>query len=104
MSSREFGHNPAMGIRRVWHTDPLTGDVTVETQQDTESILESARGHRQFFDERTPWKGDVHRVAHIPLSVMLELDRQGIARDQKALRKWLNDPDNAAFRTRPGKV
>jgi hypothetical protein len=24
--------------------------------------------------------------------------------DQKAMAKWLNDPDNRAFRTRPGTI
>jgi hypothetical protein len=41
-------------------------------------------------------------VASIPLSVYYELKRQGIADDPKALRKWLNQSENQAFRTREG--
>jgi hypothetical protein len=34
----------------------------------------------------------------------MELKQQGIIDDPKALRRWLNDPDNRYFRTRPGRV
>jgi hypothetical protein len=46
--------------------------------------------------------GEHAKVASIPLSVYYELKRQGIADDPKALRKWLNQSENRAFRTREG--
>jgi len=44
------------------------------------------------------------RVASIPLNVYYDLKRRGIADDPKAMKKWLNDPDNRVFRTREGTV
>jgi len=37
------------------------------------------------------------RVATLPMSVYLQLQKEGIANDPKAFRKWLNDPDNRAW-------
>jgi hypothetical protein len=44
------------------------------------------------------------RVASIPMGVYMELDAKGIARDEKAFARWLDDPDQRAFRTRPGRL
>jgi hypothetical protein len=43
-------------------------------------------------------------VATLPLSVYYQLKREGIADDPKRLAKWMNDPDNRAFRTRGGRL
>jgi hypothetical protein len=45
----------------------------------------------------------------LPTEIINELNVLGIMRgyyimDQKAMKKWLNDPDNSVFRTRGGKV
>jgi len=47
--------------------------------------------------------------ASIPAEIINTLNREGIMRgyhilDQKALVKWLNNPDNRVFRTRGGTV
>ena len=44
------------------------------------------------------------KVGEIPLTVWMQLKDEGVARDPKALRKWLNDPDNRYFRTYDGDV
>ena len=67
-------------------------------------IVDYNKAERNMHDERSPWKGDMHRVASIPLVLWQELQRKGIATDNKALMKWLDDPDNMAFRTRPGRL
>jgi hypothetical protein len=46
----------------------------------------------------------MHKVGSIPMSIYHELQKQGILQDEKRLKKWLNDPDNRVFRTRPGRV
>ena len=43
------------------------------------------------------------KIGEIPLVVWQELVDRGIAKDPKALRRWLRDPDNRAFRTYSGK-
>jgi hypothetical protein len=43
-------------------------------------------------------------VARLPLHVYFELKRKGIADDKEAFAKWLDDPANSAWRTRPGRV
>lgn len=92
--------NIAEGI----HLDKADGTITVFTQQDVGAIIEDSKGEHRQFDERSPWKKEINRVASIPLGVVAELKRQGIWFDRERLAKWLDDPDNAAFRTRPGKV
>jgi hypothetical protein len=49
------------------------------------------------------------KVASIPLTVIDQLNRKGIMRgfaviNDKEFRKFLNDPENRFFRTRPGRV
>ncbi len=56
-----------------------------------------------FNDAPSRW-GEGQRVASIPMTVYWELKRRGVVDDQGALRRWLNDPDNRFFRTRPGAV
>jgi hypothetical protein len=34
----------------------------------------------------------------------MDLKKKGILDDQVALKRWLNDPENRYFRTRPGQV
>lgn len=94
------------GIRSVFHPDIHHGERNIiETVQDAEPIVELNKARASRFDERSNWKGDgFHMVASIPNVVFMELERKGITRDPVAFKKWLNDPDNRAFRTRPGRV
>jgi hypothetical protein len=53
----------------------------------------------------TKWGDGIQHVARIPIHMwQRQLAEPLLQEDQKALSKWLNDPDNAAFRTREGKV
>ena len=78
--------------------------LTVYEEQDIEPVLEMNQRLRANVDERHGWKGDMHRVASIPLVVYDQLLRDGKTRDTAYMKKWLNDPVNAVFRTRPGQV
>lgn len=98
MKKRLFGHDPLTGVTEYWHVTDK-GEYVIEKIQDVTSIVEANK--RQY--NETPQKyGDMNKVASIPLSVYYELKRQGIADDPKAFRKWLNDSNNQAFRTRLG--
>lgn len=103
MSWRHFNADTAMAIRRYWQDEP-DGGVTVATEQDVEAVVDNARAMYGQHSPRSRWTGDMHQVATIPLTIFMELHRQGIAQDQRALRKWVNNSDNSAWRTRPGRI
>lgn len=102
MQRRVFDTDPLTGITRYWHVKS-DGEFVIETQQQVSDIAEANK--RSFADTDTKAKyGDMAKVASIPLNVYYELKRQGIVDDPKAMKKWLNDPDNRVFRTRGGTV
>lgn len=70
----------------------------VETTLDLESTLESIKRDRELHPTRSRNK----LVARVPMTVMeTSIHEQWSERDWK---KWLNDPDNAAFRIWQGRV
>jgi hypothetical protein len=98
MKKRLFGHDPLTGVTEYWHVTDK-GEYVIEKIQDVTSIVEA---NKRQYNEAPQKYGDMNKVASIPLSVYYELKRQGIADDPKAFRKWLNDSNNQAFRTRLG--
>jgi hypothetical protein len=102
--SKLLEYDPAMKIKRIFHYDEVEDAFTIETQQDTTDVAEAAKHLHAGTDERARWKGDMHRVASIPMTIYAELEAKCITKDEKAFRAWLNDRDNSVFRTRPGKV
>jgi hypothetical protein len=38
------------------------------------------------------------------MALFYKLKNQGIIDDPAAMKRWLNNPDNKLFRTRPGRV
>lgn len=102
MQKRIFDQDPATGITRYWHVKS-NGEFAIETVQNVGGIV--AENTRSYADVDTKTKfGDVARVASIPLSVYYDLKKRGIADDPAALKKWMNDPDNRAFRVRGGRL
>lgn len=79
-----------------------TGDIVIEHVQDVEAIKKYATARFNDVDERAPWKDNFNHVADIPL-IFLQIHPE-LMYDNKALKKWLNDPDNRAWRTRPGRL
>ncbi len=103
MRTRPLSLDPATASRTLWHEDH-DGIVVVETQQDVEAVVEDAKIRYNMFDEKSRWKGDMHKVASIPMPILMDLQKQGIIDDPKRFAAWLNDSDNGAFRTRPGRI
>lgn len=103
MNTKVFDHDILTRQTVNWHTDS-DGNVVIESVQDVAPVVELSRAEFNSFDERTPWKGDFHKVGSIPIVVWDDLVRRGIANDDAALRRWLDDSDNRAFRTRPGRL
>ena len=98
---RLLSANPELGTRTYFHSTPE--HVHIETVQDATQVVEAAKSKFNNTDERARW-GEWQRVASIPLVTFYDLKAKGIADDPTAMKKWLNDPDNRFFRTRPGKV
>lgn len=89
------------GIVTSFHYDADKDEAIIQKSQDVSAIIEANKAEFNAAPER--W-GEWTKVGSIPLSVYYELERQGITKDQEAMKKWLNDPDNRYFRTRPGTV
>jgi hypothetical protein len=98
---RIFSRDAATGVTTYWIYDEGTDTAVLRKQQDVTGLVEANR--RAFTGAPHRW-GDGQRVASIPMTVYWELKRRGVLDDQTALRRWLNDPDNRFFRTRPGAV
>lgn len=83
------------------HTVYLTRDgdkLRITTHQKVDAIIAAnARDEADF--NYTGRHGDLVRVASLPTSMYFALQRQGITEDPEAMRRILNDGDNAKFRT-----
>jgi hypothetical protein len=100
---RLISKDPEFGISQYYVSDPMEGKFRFETVQDCTPILEGAKAQYNSTDERAKW-GEWAKVATIPLSIFHNLKRTGVADDKRKFSRWINDPDNRLFRTRPGKV
>jgi hypothetical protein len=60
--------------------------------------------NKKFFNAEHGGWGDGKAVGRVPMVLWQKLKREGVLDDEKALRRWLNDSDNAGFRIRPGRV
>ena len=99
-------HDSKTGITQYWHWDPETEISTVTSEQDTSFLLDVNRELRNeqskhHFEENEEM--GTH-IAHIPMTIYMDLVKKGITKDQVEFKKWLNDPANAYFRTHPGTI
>jgi hypothetical protein len=101
--TRVLDVDPLTNKRRLFHWDAASQSFTIETVEDREDILEQNLIERNNINTSS-WKGDIHKVASIPMVVLMELMTSGCTRDQQCMDRWLNDPANAPYRTRSGRV
>lgn len=101
--TRVLDINPVTKTKRLFHWDAAGQTFTIEEVQDQSDIIEQNLIDRNNINTSS-WKGDMHKVASIPLEKWLELREKGILQDQNKLRAWLNDRDNLFYRTREGRV
>lgn len=102
MSRRFVDYDPLFGVTN-YHHDLGDGKYASEDVVDLASTrdLNSAL----YNDAPRHWKKDANNhIASIPLPLYFDLKRQGIVADRKAFLKWLDNPDNRVFRTRPGRL
>ena len=104
--ARKLNETPEQAIKRM-HLQHGDGDVTIHSQQNVTDVL---RNNKMNFNERGGrWNEFQNHVARIPTSIYWSLVKQGIIDEKKdpdgvAFTAWLNDPDNSAWRTRPGRI
>jgi hypothetical protein len=84
------------------------GGLIIRTTQDVTDIVEQNLAQYNATSVHAKW-GDMAKVASLPFTIVDTLNRKGIMRgfaviDEKEFKKFLNDPENRFFRTRPGKV
>jgi hypothetical protein len=96
--------DPVMGIRRGFTYNHADESFIIDTQQEVTSIIEDNKALSNMIDERANWKGDFHRVASIPMVKYMELVQKGIAHDNKAILRWLDEPEQRYLKTRPGRL
>ena len=97
-----FNRNDHLGITRWFDYDEDSDTFGIHTEQDVAPAIEA---NKQLMGEAsTHWRGDMHLVASIPMSIYFDLKQKGIADDDAAMKRWLNDKDNQVFRTKPGMV
>lgn len=89
------------GVANYHHFDNETGLTTITSEYDVSAILDFNRRQNNDANRRF---GEFTKVASIDPVTWARLQKEGIAGDQKALKKWLNDSSNAYFRTHPGVV
>lgn len=88
------------GLKEYYHTNSeKPGDLIIETAQDCEPIVEMAKR----LSEQTPGKEWRH-VACVPMFFLDKAAKEGWINDKAKWRAFLNDPDNKAFRTWPGRL
>jgi hypothetical protein len=95
------------GITEYWHEFD-DGTFGIETVQDVTDIIEHNKRVQNTDTGR--YNRFMHEVANISMVEWFKLiqtgvlDMQGQIKDQKAMRRWLNDRENLAWRAKLGKV
>lgn len=103
MRERVLDFDPETGTRSTFVYDDASDSFQIVTEQRVGPTLALNRELRKHADRRTRWR-EMTRVASIPLVVVEDLRRRGILDDDRAFRRWLNDPANKVFRVREGDV
>ena len=96
-----FSYDPVLGIKRTFHASEDGNEFVIQTTQETEDIVEANKS--AYNDAPARW-GEFTRVASIPISLYWDLKKKGIADDDNAMKRWLNNSDNRFFRTKSGRV
>jgi len=101
-----LGLDTEKGLLETFHFDDTTGEVTIAREQVLDDIIEDAKARFNTFDERAPWKGDMHHVGVVPDVIWYDLRRRypNWEEFEQKLIEFLNDPNYSMFRTRPGRI
>lgn len=99
MAERKMVYRNSDGVRRTLITDSDTPfDVTVHTEVAMDEVLEAVKREREL----QPTNSVNKLLAKVPMTVYEKSILEEW--DEGDWKKWLNDPDNAAFRVWQGQV
>lgn len=101
MSKKFVEYDPLTGVTNYFHS---MGDGTYVSEDVVDIEPTKDMNRKLFNDAPKRWKDTNNHIASIPLPIYFDLKRKGVVADRKAFLKWLQDPDNAVFRTRPGRL
>lgn len=86
-------------------TDNHTNSMIEVTEEDVSGILRQAAMQREIRGETMEHCEDGMVLAgYIPEAVWERMARDGATGDEAAIKRWLNDPQNACFRVWKGRV
>lgn len=85
------------------------GGIIIETKQDVTDIIEANKAQLELDKQRTGHLNELHHVARIPFTAIDDLNARGIMKgfnivDDVGFARWLNDPDNAVWKTYRGTI
>ena len=89
MSRRLLSYDPESRVAQWYVSDPAEGKFWFETVQDCSPVVEDNKSRFNSIDERARW-GEWTKVASIPMTVYQNLMKSGVARDDQAMKRWLN--------------
>ena len=98
---RLLSHDRETGVTEYFYSDADGQNFVIERIEDVEPLIEFNKAVANKDHGR--W-GDGKVVASFPMSIWAAEQAKGTWQDQKANKRWHNDPDNRVFRVRPGRV
>jgi 3-polyprenyl-4-hydroxybenzoate decarboxylase len=85
------------------HYDDVDDRYVFQTTADVEAVVDRNRAIYNSLRRGTPFGPEpMHWVGSIPKVLYAQLERDGIAADPEALKRWLMDPEHSAWLIRPG--
>lgn len=88
------------GLEEYQHIDQSRpGDLIIETVQDCQPIIDHVKQMRDL-----PVGKEWRLVASVPMCFFDKWAKEGSLHDRAKMHRWLNDPDNAAFRVWNGRI
>jgi hypothetical protein len=100
--------DPLTQTKTIIHEIPKGNDVdwVIESKQDATDLIEANKRAYNSVDERARFGEHFVRVASIPMNLAMQLHAEGRLNESNGrdFMRWLDNPDNKYFRTRPGSL
>lgn len=100
---RLLDRDPTTGKEVWYHYDEVDGSFTLETRENLGGMVEVVKNLASAADDAGHSR-DGRLAAIYPMTMWYKLKKDGVLDDQKAYRRWLNDPENRGWRVWQGKV
>lgn len=101
-NSWQINFNPRTGIENRYH---LAEDGKFGIETIDHNLMDKVEANKaQVLNTSTKFGEELRHVASIPPVVWMKLEQEGIAQDPNALRKWLDNSDNAVFKVTETKL